>query len=343
MKFEITKGVQKKAQKIVLYGAEGIGKTTFAAAAPDPLFIDTEEGTGHLDVKRLPKPDRWETLIEEIQYAAKDPSVCDTLVVDTLDWAERLCTKYICTENRKKGIEDFGYGKGYTYLKEEFSKMLSELDTCVNNGINVICTAHAMMRKFEQPDEQGAYDRWELKLSKQVSPLVKEWGDALLFANYKTTVKEGDSGKMKASGGARVLYANHHACWDAKNRWGLPDENRFEFKTVSKFVPSKEETATSVAQAKAEKSKAFQKEAEQILDEDLIDEKTQKELVATAKELFDESVLNESVIAVLKKFGRKKIKELKADEAETFKKSMKAYKKQMNAENLPDGDLPFDV
>ena len=86
-------------------------------------------------------------------------------------------------------------------------------------------TAHAKMRKFEQPDEMGAYDRWEMKLSKQVAPLLKEWCDMLLFCNYQTYVVHGDNPmeKSKVQGGKRVMFTSHHPCWDAKNRHGLQD------------------------------------------------------------------------------------------------------------------------
>ncbi|MFA6619408.1 MAG: AAA family ATPase, partial [Candidatus Neomarinimicrobiota bacterium] len=105
-------------------------------------------------------------------------------------------------------------------------------------GINVVITAHAQMRKFEQPDEMGAYDRWELKLEKKTSALVKEWADIVLFANYKTIVVNVDNqgaqkGKNKAQGGARVMYATHHPCWDAKNRNDLPDELPFVFAAIA--------------------------------------------------------------------------------------------------------------
>lgn len=82
--------------------------------------------------------------------------------------------------------------------------------------MNVIITAHAKMRKFEQPDEMGAYDRWEMKLTRQVAPLLKEWSDMLLFCNYKTFVVTPDEGKNKVQGGKRVIYTSHHPCWDAK-------------------------------------------------------------------------------------------------------------------------------
>jgi len=50
---KITDGKIKRAQKVVLYGSEGIGKSTFAAKFPNPLFIDTEGGTSHMDVRRI--------------------------------------------------------------------------------------------------------------------------------------------------------------------------------------------------------------------------------------------------------------------------------------------------
>lgn len=221
---KITKGIIPCAKKVVIYGPEGIGKSTFASQFPDPVFIDTEGSTNSMDVARLPKPTSWQMLLEEIQYVKDHPDVCKTLVIDTVDWAESMCIQSICDKHQKSGIEDFGYGNGYVYTKEEMGRFLNQLSEVVEVGVNVVLTAHAQIRKFEQPDELGAYDRWELKLGKktssQTSPLIKEWADMLLFANYKTfSIAVDDKGqKRKAQGGERVLYTSHHACWDAKNR-----------------------------------------------------------------------------------------------------------------------------
>ena len=67
---------------------------------------------------------------------------------------------------------------------ETLDKPLNTLNELVERGVNVVVTAHAKMRKFEQPDELGAYDRWEMKLTKQTAPMVKEWADMVLFCNY---------------------------------------------------------------------------------------------------------------------------------------------------------------
>ena len=198
---------------MVLYGPEGIGKSTFAAQLPQPLFIDTEGGTRHLDVQRFAeRPSSWTLLLEQVKYVQSHPEVCRTLVIDTADWAEALCVRHICDKAQLGGLEDFGYGKGYVYLQEEFARLLQLLtDLAEGRGVNVLLTAHAAMRKFEQPQEMGAYDRWELKLSKKVAPLVKEWADLLLFANYEViTLTDTNSKRKTATGGERVMYATHH-------------------------------------------------------------------------------------------------------------------------------------
>lgn len=249
---EITRGKIKKAKKVVIYGPEGIGKSTFASRFPDPVFIDTEGSTNDMDVARLPRPTSWTMLLEEVDYIRKTPGACRTLVIDTIDWAEMLCIEHICDKHQKNGIESFGYGNGYVYVKEEFGKFLNKLSDVIEAGINVVLTAHAQLRKFEQPDEMGAYDRWELKLGKktssQTSPLVKEWADMLLFANYKTySVAVDDKGKKhKAQGGKRVMYTNHHPCWDAKNRYGLPEECEFDYSVIAGIIGNEKGTSQDV-------------------------------------------------------------------------------------------------
>lgn len=234
---QITKGKRARAQKVVVYGPEGIGKSTFAAQFPEPLFIDTEGSTDNMDVSRLDKPSSYTMLKNEIAWVKANPTVCKTLVIDTIDWAESLVIADVCAQHGKKGIEDFGWGNGYTYTKEEMGRLLNQLGELVDLGINVVLTAHAQMRKFEQPDEMGSYDRWELKLGKktssQTAPLVKEWADMVLFANYKTVVMTADNGKKKATGGQRVLYTQHHPAWDAKNRHGLPEEMPFDYAGIA--------------------------------------------------------------------------------------------------------------
>ena len=239
---EIIRGKRPGAKKVVVYGPEGIGKSTFAAQFPETVFIDTEGGTKDMDVARTPSPTSWTMLMEQVEYVRAHVDICKTLVVDTIDWAEQMCVEHICARHQKDGLESFGYGTGYVYAKEEFGRFLNRLSGVVDGGMNVVLTAHAQMRKFEQPDEMGAYDRWELKLGKkttsQTAPLVKEWADMVLFANYKTySVAVDEKGKRrKAQGGSRVMYTAHHPCWDAKNRHGLPEEMPFDYAGIAHII-----------------------------------------------------------------------------------------------------------
>ena len=245
MSYQITAGRVQKPQRVLVYGPEGVGKTTLAAQFPSPLFIDTEGGSFGSEVRRLPRPDSWQMLLDEVTWVRDFPEECGgTLVVDTLDWAEKLCVAKVCDENDWKSIESPGYGRGYTYVKEEFGRLLNLLSEVVERGLNVCVTAHAVITKFEQPNALGAYDRWGLKLidgkKASVSAMVKEWADAVLFANFKTILIADDKNdkKVRATGGKnRVLYCTHDASWDAKNRWGLPDEVPMEWAQIAPFVP----------------------------------------------------------------------------------------------------------
>lgn len=235
--FEISSGRMQKPIKAVIYGPEGIGKSSFAAQAPGALFIDTEGSTVHMDVRRLPAPQSWTMLMQEVDYVRRTPGLCQTLVIDTADWAEHMCVSSVCAKFNKQGLEDFGYGKGNVYVYEDFGRLLNQLNGVIDAGMNVIVSAHGMVRKFEQPDESGSYDRWALKLIDSpkcsIAAMLKEWADLVLFANYETYVVKNDEKKNKAQGGARVMHTTHHPCWDAKNRHGLPDKLPLDFGQVA--------------------------------------------------------------------------------------------------------------
>ena len=235
----IIKGTTPKPLKVVIYGPEGIGKSTFASQFPAPLFIDTEGSTDHMDVARTETPTSLAMLMGLLTELKANNHGFKTLVIDTIDWAERLCIDAVCAKNAKTGIEEFGYGKGYTYVYEEMGRILNLLSDIRDTGMSIVLTAHAAIRKFEQPDEMGAYDRWELKLINAPKcnscAMVKEWADMVMFANYKTyaVAADKDGKKFKARGGERVMYTSHDPCWDAKNRFGLAPELPFDFAQIA--------------------------------------------------------------------------------------------------------------
>lgn len=232
----ITRGPVKSAIKMLVYGTEGVGKTTFVANLPGCVFIDTEGSTRHMDVARFDDPQELGDVLDALNYVLGHPEDFGTIVIDTVDWLERLIFTNVCAEKKLQNIEDMGYGKGYVYAKQKMQQILELLQAIVDKGIHVALVCHSMIRKFELPDEMGSYDRYMLKLNeKNIAPLVREWVDLMLFVNYKTDLVTDSDGKTKKGRGGqkRVMYANHSACWDAKNRFGLPDEMPFDYGQIA--------------------------------------------------------------------------------------------------------------
>lgn len=235
MSLKIVKGVISGPQKVVIYGEPGVGKTTLASQFPNPLIIDAEKSSAHTDVDRV-FVESWEDTCNVLKEAKGLPY--DTVVVDTVDWVEMQCVKALCEAHNKKNIEDFGYGKGYMYLKEKFLPFLELCDGVVKSGKNLVLLAHNYIRKIELPDETGAFDRHELKLSKHIAPLVMEWADALLFMSRVTFVEKSETGKAKARGGKeRKLYTNDNSICLAKARWpGLGDVIDADVSAFEKYL-----------------------------------------------------------------------------------------------------------
>lgn len=273
--FEIKKGTINKALRVCVYGIEGIGKSTFASQFPGAVFIDTEGSTNQMNVARYPAPSTWEMLLSEVEQTISSPSGVGTLVIDTVDWAQQLCVQSVCAKYSMGGIEDFGWGKGYSYVKEEFGKLLNLLNDLVDKGVNTVLVAHSAIRTFTKPDEMGQYDRYELKLIDtqkcSISGMVKEWSDLLLFANYETFITEDAKTKKKyATGNQRVMYTTHTAAWDAKNRFGMPDKLPFDYKEIARLFEStaEEEPAATAPVTETETAPEPAKEEAPNLDVD---------------------------------------------------------------------------
>jgi hypothetical protein len=227
----VVSGKQKKPMRVVLYGPEKIGKSTFAADAPNPIVLGAEDGTSEIDVARMPEPTNWQDILDAIRVLTDEPHNYKTLILDTLDWTEPHCWKVVCDKGDDKGkkkdaIEDFGYGKGYNKAVDEWRVLLQRLDMLrAKRGMHIILLAHSHVKAFHNPDGDD-YDRYEMKMNAKGAGVVKEWADAVLFANYEiSTVTKGDGLNVKSVGisqGARVVYTTRRASADAGNRYGLP-------------------------------------------------------------------------------------------------------------------------
>lgn len=246
MALTIIRGIRVAPVRVVIFGTEGIGKSTLASQFPNPIILDTEAGTGRIDCARVLCPDAM-SLESAMLDLGGDAQGFKTVVIDSADWAERRIIEALIRKASKKSIEDFGFGKGYTMVAEACSRILGLADQLVARGLHVVFVAHSTIKKTSPPDETDGYDRWELKLTRQTAPLFKEWADLLLFCNYKTKLIEGSDGRKKATGGkTRVMYAERCAAWDAKNRYGLPAEMPMEIGELAAAIQS-QSLAESIA------------------------------------------------------------------------------------------------
>jgi hypothetical protein len=229
---QIKKGKVRKPHLILIYGPDKVGKSTFGANAPNPVFLGAEDGSSNLDVARLPQPQTYDDVLAAIHELASEKHEFETLVIDSLDWIEPLVFEKLCREAGKDTIEDFGYGSGYKKSLPEWRKMIRAIEQLqAATKMNVIMIAHSQVKTFNDPQENAAYDRYQLKLYEGASALFREFAECIFFANFEvsTTKKEGER-KAKAFGeGDRILYTERRPAFDAGNRFGLP----FEIKPLS--------------------------------------------------------------------------------------------------------------
>jgi hypothetical protein len=251
MKLNIVTGKLQRAQRVCFYGVESVGKTTLAAKMPQPVFLDVEKGTAHLDVPRQ-EIGSWAELLEVVRELASGSYGYKTVVLDSIDWAERLCIDDLKAEKKIKSLEEIPYGKGFTMASERMARFLNDLDRLIDAGIHVVLIGHAQVKRVEPPDQVQAYDRYELKLIKQTGPLVKEWVDHLFFLNFKTRIVESESGRAKGRGGKeRVLFTTHAAAYDAKTRSELADELPLEYSSISSLFGAVKAPVVAAAAAYA--------------------------------------------------------------------------------------------
>jgi len=217
----IVKGKLGSPDRIVLFGPDGIGKSTTAAEAPNPIFLGSEDGTAKLDVSRFPEPSSWEDIMGAPEALLSENHNYETFVLDTIDWAEPYCWQFICKRDGKGNIEDYGYHKGYVAALDQWRLFLHKLDELRKKcDMRIILLGHSQIKLFKNPQGDD-YDRYEMKLEKKAAGLVREWADCVLFANYETFTRE-SAGRIKGiDNGARVMYTERRAAYDAKNRHGM--------------------------------------------------------------------------------------------------------------------------
>lgn len=220
----IKSGVVRRPLKTFIYGAEGVGKSTFCAV-PGTAWICAEDGVSTLNVSRLDPPETWSDLIAQVHAYINEPHEFWGIVIDSLDWCERLAAKEV-EAKAGKPIGEIGYGKGPLMLADIMAGFLSLLDQLVKRrGVDIYLIAHASIVQFDDPDGE-AYSRWSPSLNKRVLPMFKEWCDCLLFAQSDSYLREVGEGfkerKIAKGNGSRIMFTEHRPAHDAKNRFQLP-------------------------------------------------------------------------------------------------------------------------
>jgi hypothetical protein len=221
--------------RVLVYADGGVGKSTFGAAAPKPIFLAPEDGLVNIDANAIdPSPSTWAEAIASLDHVAT--LGYETIVVDSLDWLEPMCWAEVCRKGTKKDIEAFGYGKGYVAALDEWRVFLSKLSQLRERGMNVVLIAHAVAKLFKNPEGED-FDRWQIKLHDKAAGLVKEWCDVVAFAQYETNTYETNSGKVKGiSTGKRVLRVQRTAAFDAKTRYAMPASIPLDWSSFAQAV-----------------------------------------------------------------------------------------------------------
>lgn len=224
---KIIKTQPTKPPRMVLYGEHKIGKSSFAAASIKPIFIQIEDGLDSLGVDAFEKADTYEAVIDQLRYIYKEAHDFKTLVIDSLDWLERLIWERICKENNVKQIGDVPYGGGYKLAQNYWREVVGILDLInQKRQMMILLLAHSKISKFEDPTKQN-YDRFDLDLHDKASAIVLQWSDIIGFANEQIIVtekKEGFGTVVKAKDtGIRMLNLNKKAGYEAGNRYSLLD------------------------------------------------------------------------------------------------------------------------
>ena len=235
---DVQKGGSGLPNRCILHGPEGAGKTSFGCCAPKPVFLMTRGETGLLtliDAARVPETPHfpelttWEDLLGAVEALTHETHDYRTLVVDTLNGAERLCHEHVCQRDfeGKWGRDGFtSYMTGYDVALADWRAFLDTLDRLrAQRRMSILALAHTKISPFRNP-EGPDYDRYTVDLHHKTWSLTHKWADLVLFSNFVAHVearRNDETGKAKG-GSRRVLYTTRTAAYDAKNRHGLPEQ-----------------------------------------------------------------------------------------------------------------------
>jgi hypothetical protein len=237
----ITRGKVLRPIYGLISGLPGVGKTTLASSAPDPIFLGLEAGTYQLDTSRFPKAHTLPEFLSQLVVLRTEKHSYKTIVLDTLDALEPLIWRQVCTEGGVESIEDYqgGYGKGYVRAVEIWRAVLAELEKFTSR-YHVLLIGHVMVKTFNDPGQASGYDRYQLKINDKAAAVVREAVDLMLFCTFKTSLirnKKNPDEVRAVTDGSRVMYTEFRPAFlEAKNRFKLPFELPLEWAPLAKAI-----------------------------------------------------------------------------------------------------------
>jgi len=224
---EIQKTKKNSPPRILIHADHGVGKSSLGASAPNPLFIQTEDGLDNIETNALPMVEDYQMLLGQLKEIYEEDHDFQTLIIDSLDWAETLINKHVCQIGGKDSISDFGYGAGFQMTNDCFGKIIECLNLIrQDRGMIIILIAHSQVKTYQNPLGSD-YDRHQIKLRDKNAELFLEWVDVAGFMHFQTFVKTEEKGGFqkdatKAIGGCdRILSCSPSAAYVAKNRYDI--------------------------------------------------------------------------------------------------------------------------
>jgi len=239
----------------LIYGVDGVGKTSLAAEWPDPIYLHTqgEEPPSNIELATPSAEDGEDTAIQsydEMIELMTQLVVGDhdrkTVIIDSVDGFESLVWAKTCERNGFASIEAPGYGKGYIETDQEWQFFIDGVVALKQRGIAVVMLAHPEVIRFDSPITDP-YSRYTIKLHKRANAMLREKSDIVLFMNYRTTIKEKEVARQKTvahgeGGGDRQMHTEERPGFLAKSRYQMPPTIPYKigkgYAELSKYFPA---------------------------------------------------------------------------------------------------------